>query len=405
MVVQSPDPQRDPNSIHDLFAETFSDFWTWRDNATNGYFVGAPYDWEASRVGMVDGEVASHFGVWDFAMRIESAVVRVAGIGAVATKRSLRTRGMMKSTATDAVAGLSGLGYDLSLLFGIQKYYLQFGYVSTFDQGTFSVSARDLSPTEPAVKYESFSGDVTALAGQYNDENSSVTGTYVRPTYTSNRRLNKFAIWTFDGGYLVCGRDGQTLQVSDCAGPPEKILDVCRQRANSELTPQIDFVFLPPRSRLGEYLQARTHTYQARYHEDGGPMIKITNLESCFTKIAPVLTKRMREAGMKDYTGTVRIHGDGESVALSMARGEITSVEPIEHRASSGDGTDPGHDPRVPGQSEILAGPGLARLVIGDTYPLRICRENSITLTGDASFLVPILFPDQEPSTILWDRF
>ncbi|MEE8441117.1 MAG: GNAT family N-acetyltransferase, partial [Spirochaetia bacterium] len=146
MELQSPDKGRHLGAITDLFAKAFGDYSEWIDYGRDGYLEGAPYDWEASRVGIVDGEVATHLGVWDFTMRIGTATARLAGIGAVATQRKLSGRGLMTRTAADAIESLRGAGYDMSLLFGIPNYYLRFGYVGTFPQSTFCVSTSDLVP-------------------------------------------------------------------------------------------------------------------------------------------------------------------------------------------------------------------------------------------------------------------
>ncbi|MBU8913787.1 MAG: hypothetical protein KOO61_07150, partial [Spirochaetales bacterium] len=61
--------------------------------------------------------------------------------------------------------------------------------------------------------------------------------------------------------------------------------------------------------------------------------------------------------------------------------------------------------PAAPADGTITAGPAIARLVIGDDDPHRICRQAGITVEGEAGHLLPILFPNEEPSTILWDRF
>jgi len=396
MTIRPPDSGEHPARLHDLFAETFSDYWFWFDYATNGYFDGAPYDWSASRIGIVDGEVATHFGVWDFSMRVGSATVRVAAIGGVATKRPYRNQRMMKATVEDSINGLADRGYDMSLLFGTPGFYPKYGYVSTFKEVRYKVESRDIPPVQPEVSHQIFDGDVRDLAHLYNAENAGVTGTFVRPTYTTNRLPAKFDILRFDDGYVICGREGDTLQVADCAGPPESVLDVCRQRARMDLTPIIEFVFLPARSRTGEYIRTITHKTEARYRRDGGPMIRVVNLHTCLEKIAPALSERLATNRLADYTGTLLVEGNDVGVVLTITDGTVTRVEP----ATSAAGTGPA---RV--SAEIHAGPSVARLIIGDTSPERICAQHDIGLAGDAPILMPVLFPDQEPSTILWDRF
>ena len=120
-------------TLSDVFARTFSDYWTQVEYASRGYFAESPYDWDASRVGVADGQVVTHFGVWGFDMRVGRCVVRLAGIGAVATLKTHRGGGLMARTAGDCVRGMDAAGYDMSLLFGIPNFYHRFGYVCAFD--------------------------------------------------------------------------------------------------------------------------------------------------------------------------------------------------------------------------------------------------------------------------------
>jgi predicted N-acetyltransferase YhbS len=393
MELRAPNPEREAGEIGELFSKTFGDYWTRLDYCRDGYIQGAPYDWKASRVGVINGEIASHFGIWDLSMRVGTATVRVAGVGSVATVRRHRAKGLMTQTARASVDALGENGYDLSLLFGIRKFYRKFGYVTTFVDRTYVVGTRDVAPLDSPAKYESFNGDFAQPAEQYNEENREVTGTFVRPTYTTNRRQKRWGAYSFDGGYVVAGRDGEALSVADCAGPPPVVLDVVRQIATGALCARIEFVFTPPRSRIGEYLQTISHTTRTSFAADGGPMIKVVNLRSLMEKLAPELSRRLASSAMRTYCGKLAVAGDGEAVGISIDSGTIAGVERLDDGQA-----DAAH-------TAIIAGEALGRLVIGDDDPSRICRQAGITVKGDALHMLPILFPDQEPSTVLWDRF
>ncbi|MFW5745470.1 MAG: GNAT family N-acetyltransferase [Spirochaetota bacterium] len=391
MDLRSPNPDEHAPTLADLFARTFSNYWERYAYVNDGYIAESPYDWDASRIGVVDGEVATHFGVWDLGMRIGPSVVRVAGIGAVATLEPHRGKGLMAQTAGDCVAGLDEAGYDVSLLFGIPNFYHRFGYVVASSSIRFAFLTRDIEPAPRAVQYESFEGDVTELADLYNRENEGVTGTYLRPTYRRNRKPKDFRVYRFDGGYVVCSRQDDTLQVCDCAGDPVTVLEIARQRATAELCPGIEFVFLPPRSRTGEYLQTLTHRRIADRRRGGGPMMKIVNLTRTIEKIAPVLSQRLAASPLHAYSGTLALYGDGDGVVVGVSSGSVGEISP----ASAG----------TTANGSVTGGAALVRLFVGDGDPSRVCRQSNIELDGDAGYLVPVLFPDQEPSTILWDHF
>ena len=382
----------------DLFARTFSPYWTQVGYAREGYIGHSPYDWEASRIGVVDGEIATHFGVWDYRMRIGGSLVRLAAIGAVATHEPHRKKGLMDRTARDCVDAMSEAGYDMSLLFGIPGFYQRFGYVCAFSQIRTTLKTKEVKALDRAVPYEAVegpAGDLVSgeLAKLSNRDNEGVTGTFLRPTYRTNRMPEKFTVYRFAGGYVVGGADGSTWQVADCAGDPETVVEVARLRATAEVCPEIDFVFLPPRSRLGEHLQTLTHRRIANRHAEGGPMMKIVNLRRAFEKIAPELGRRLGASPLRSYRGRLAVEGDAQRIVLGIDDGRV------EVAADAGDGA------RMRPDGTVAAGAGLARLVIGDGDPMRVCRQSGIGLSGDARDLLPVLFPDQEPSTILWDRF
>ncbi len=399
MQLTAPTPDR-IDALAGLFAVTFSDYWDRRRYVHDGYIADSPYDWAASRIGVEDDRIVTHFGVWDFGMRIGSAECRMAGIGAVETHDEYRKRGLMAQTAADCVSGLKEAGYDLSLLFGIPGFYHRFGYVRSFGEGTFSLTTRDLAEPEHAPEYTPYTGDVASLAAMYNAENSGVTGTYVRPTYRRNRKPKTFRIYAFDGGYVVAGRARDTIELCDCAGDPATIVAILRDLAVRELCTEISLVFLPRRSRLGEYVQTLSHRFTLSRNQSGGPMFRLVNLPALTNKLIPVFNERLAAAGdgVDGYSGTVVLRGHDEAVSLVIAGGTVSRMEPIEHsRAADGATT------RRSGV--IDAGHALVRFFVGDDHPDRICAQTGATISGDAQWIAPILFPDQEPSTILWDRF
>src|SRR6056297_601320 len=324
MDLTSPKPSEHLNTLADIFARTFTDYWARRAYVLDGYIAESPYDWEASRIGVVDGEIATHFGVWDMQVRVGRSALRLAGIGAVATMKVYRGKGLMAETAADCVGGLDAAGYDVSLLFGIPNFYHRYGFVVSASDRSIVLETRETAASDEPVVYERFEGPVSELADLSNAENEGVTGTYVRPTYRLNRRHEKFAIFRFDAGYIVCGREGNTLQVADCAGDPAAVVEIARQRALAGICTEIDFCFIPPRSRTGEYLQTLTHRVVCERHANGGAMLKVVNLERTLEKVAPELTARLADSPLHAYSGTLALYGEGDGVVLGISSGQVS---------------------------------------------------------------------------------
>ncbi|TVQ17436.1 MAG: GNAT family N-acetyltransferase [Spirochaetaceae bacterium] len=399
MQLTAPQPDR-IDALADLFAMTFSDYWDRSRYVHDGYITDSSYDWAASRIGVEDDRIVTHFGVWDFGMRIGSVACRMAGIGAVETHDKYRKRGLMAQTAADCVSGLRGAGYDLSLLFGIPGFYHRFGYVRSFGEGTFTLTTRDLPVPERAPEYKPYTGDVASLAAMYNAENERVTGTYVRPTYRLNRKPKTFGIYAFDGGYVIAGRVRDAIELADCAGDPATIVAILRDLAVREICAEISLVFLPRRSRLGEYVQTLSHRFTLSRNASGGPMFRLVNLPALAGKLIPVFNERLAAAGegVGGYSGSVVLCGHDEAVALEISGGTVDRIEPVDHK-------DAAIGPVAGCGGVVDAGHALVRFFVGDDHPDRICVQTGATLSGDARWLAPTLFPDQEPSTILWDRF
>ena len=129
--VIAPDRKRHAEELYDLLWKAFpyEEYYGFLDRCRWGYIGGSHYDWNSSRIGILNGRIVTHWGVWDFRMRIGVARVRVGGIGVVATDARHRKRGLMNRTADNALGAMRSAGYDMSLLFGIDEFYHRFGYV------------------------------------------------------------------------------------------------------------------------------------------------------------------------------------------------------------------------------------------------------------------------------------
>ena len=403
MQIHSPRHNTDLESISDLFAQTFSDYWVWHDYTSDGYLSAGGYDWEASRVAVVDGRIVGHFGVWERQMRIGSAAVKVAAIGAVATHQLHRKKGYMEQTARACLDGLRDKGYDVTFLFGIPRFYTKFGYVRSFPEAWFFLDTRDNPGAATVPEHADGPEDLAEFARIYNEENKTITGTFVRPTYRANRRPKQYRLRRFADGYLYLRKNGDTLEVVDCAGPPEQVVAVARDVAYKDVCPTISFPFLPRRSRVGEYLIAGGHRYDSKQAADGGPMFSLVNLRSTSQKLAPVWAERLAKAGWSDYSGSLLLSGNGVNVVLQIDHGRVT-VGDVDGHGAARKQVEVGEDTRTVDGS-IRAGTSLVRLFVGDEDPHRIVRQSGATVGGDARFLLPVLFPHEEPSTIAWDRF
>ncbi len=123
LVLSAPTGEGDLDEVIDLTAKVFDvNYYAWVEGG-EAYFHSDIYDATGSTVGRLDGQMVTHWGVWDYQMRIGKARLRCGGIGAVATSGPHRKQGLMDKTARQGLARMREGGYDISLLFGIGDFF------------------------------------------------------------------------------------------------------------------------------------------------------------------------------------------------------------------------------------------------------------------------------------------
>ena len=191
----APDEAQHSEAIYRLFERPHQPHTLqWRQ----GRMAHSHLDWQASRIGCIDGEVVSAFGVYDIAMRIGTAQVRVAGLNLDAVHPDCGTDGeeLTRRTARTAIDAMREQGYDLSVAFDDAAFYYEQGYVFGWRQMEWYVDTDEL-PTDPLdFELREFAPEHREdLAELYNRENKLLTGTAVRPTYLRNKHPEQFQGW------------------------------------------------------------------------------------------------------------------------------------------------------------------------------------------------------------------
>ncbi len=77
----------------------------------------------------IDRKVISHVGIYPVDVRVGNAVLKVGGIGSVATDPHYQRKGYAGMLLEDCIRKMKGEAYDLSILWtGIDDYYRKFGW-------------------------------------------------------------------------------------------------------------------------------------------------------------------------------------------------------------------------------------------------------------------------------------
>jgi hypothetical protein len=396
LLIAPPDPREHGEAVCDLGAKAFSGggYFRMRDYCRKGYVLGSHYDWSASRIGLLDGRLVTHFGVWGYQMRIGTARVRAGGIGMVATDGDCRQRGLMAATARASVEAMRRLGYDLSILFGIDDFYHRFGYVRAWGETAWTVRREDLPAGGPKVRLRKFRpvhrDDIAAI---YNRENATQTGTAVRPTYP---RLvygdaQEGYLWT-DGrgrpvGCVGVGVKPGFLECVDACGDAEQVLRVLARLAARAERQEIQFSMFSDTRPLIRRVREGNCRAETRYRRCGGSMVATINLVSTLAKMAPELQRRLAASHLARWRGNLLVADAREEAVLRIDRSRVKVGEAgkAEHAIRGGD--------------------RIAQLLIGADDPGAIIEAAAMKTAGEARRLAEVLFPNEHPQLNLRDRF
>lgn len=394
--IVAPDPRRHGDAICDLGAKVFSGggYYQARDRCGRGYVIGSHYDWAASRIGLADGRVVTHFGVWGFQMRIGAARVRTGGIGLVATDADYRKCGLMARTARASIAAMRQLGYDLSILFGIDDFYHRFGYVRAWSDTAWTVRGEDLADGRPPLAIRRFvpvhRDDVAAI---YNRENATRTGTAVRPTYPRfvYGESREGYLWTDARGravgYVVVGCKPAYLECVEAGGDVEQVLRVLARLAARAQRQEVRLTTFSEASPLIRRLREGNCRAETQYRRCGGAMAAVINLASTLGKMQGELGRRLRTSPLADWRGKLLLADGRQKVTLVVNRSRVKAV------------------PADRAEHVISGGNRIAQLLIGTDDPQAIIDAGRMKVRGDARRLAGVLFPDQHPMLGLRDRF
>jgi len=392
-----PDRRKHLDEMSDLMAKVFSDvgYFEFRNQCLECYVNHSHYDWHASRIGILDGRIVTHYGVWGYDMRIGSAVVRVGGIGGVATHADFRKRGFMARTIRASLDAMRENAYDMTILFGINDFYHRFGYIRAWSDTDYVVAVRDLPAERPSVKPRKFRSflreDVTAI---YNREHARLTGSAVRPTYLSNKRKWKdweSYLWTGAGGrtsgYVAVAHREPALHCFETAGDVEQTLRVIAMLARRRSCTEVRFSSPHYDGPLARRLRRGTCRTETRYRRCGGAMIHTVHLASTLSKMSGELSRRLRNSPLAPWRGNLLIADAREQVLLVIDRSRVhvAAVRKTKHA--------------------IRGGEEIAQLLIGSDEPEEIVEASGTRLSGDAHALIRVLFPNQHPQLRTWDRY
>ncbi len=372
------------------------------------YIGHSHYDWGASQIGIIDGKMVAHYGVWGYEMRIGSARLKTAGVGAVATHPDFRGKGLSSELIASCLAAMQVSGYAMTRLSGIPNFYHRFGYVRGWVENVYTAAVDDVAqaflpvdesgchnsemPAPPKAKLAPCPPTaLVELADAYNRQYRLATGTAVRPTFLVSAKVvehHEVVRWG-RGAYVVVKVDAEAKALRCCeyVGDATEALGVLGALAREKGCEKVLFESVPARSELIRILTRGNCDRRTAYIRSGGSMIRLISLAKTLEAMRGEFERLLRSSELAKWRGRLFLGWERE-IATLVIRGGRVSVEEggVSKHALSG-----GH--------------AMAQLLLGTDEPGVTVESGGLRLRGDAKRLVPVLFPARDPVLSFADRF
>jgi hypothetical protein len=390
----------------------------------------------------LDGRQVSRVVIVPMLMRIGAAVVRMDGIGGVATEEAFRNRGYSRRVMETAVQQMRRGDAALSTLFGIQDFYQKFGYETTGPEYSVILPLADASATNPSLscgwRFRPLTTeDMPAVMGLYHANTQRATGALVRhdagddPSETERlaavnpdarkiglRAWNRLRTIAVEPGedacrVLVDERGGvaayawfganwwmgvrrrdlpRAFHIAEGMARDTEAADVllaaCRTWA-SEANSDCESVALaiPPKGPVAWVAAYEGGQLLAVYTRGGDFMGRVLDVGRLLRQMRPELVARVRSARLP-FQGRLTLRTDEGEAAIV-----ITDDDVLVDGGAKG------------GLVIELPQTALARLCLGGFDPADVLARLPTQPGQQAADLLPLLFPKRMPHIYQMDRF
>lgn len=266
------------------------------------------YNPETTWIAAVDGTVASTIQLFPFESRVDTAAVKVGGIGSVATLPEFRGLGLSQGILQEMTVWMAAQGFDLSLLFAvITPFYEKSGW-SVVPEPCYVLHAKAV-PMDIPAEYDIIPFDpvhLDEMAAIYESFNRSRTYTAIRPPAFWKDQLN-WPQWRASD-CLVAMRGGRVVgygrigRLAEAAAQLEEVLYLPGEEAAA-----LDLFRSLLRLREGAAtVNAKLpddHALASAFTNWGAErrpylyaMWKVIRFQPLLAKLAPVFAQRLDEA-------------------------------------------------------------------------------------------------------------
>ena len=290
----------------------------------------------------------------EYQMRFGSAQLKMGGIAGVGTKEAHRNKGYSRHLMEDIIRYMNENGYDVSMLFGIPKFYHKFGYATTIPETYVEFDTKDVPAAAPIYQVRKFqTEDAPKIVDIYTANNAERTGTPLRTEIGWKEFTRRGGI--LPDPYVVSNEVGEVIGYFVCDGDNAKKDMIERNCTLVDIGFQDRTIFETIVHFLAhgvEYISAerircaipadhpfaifcrrygcRTNTYTPKDHMG---MMRVINQSSTLKKITGELEKRLqRETDLSRWCGKILISTDLGQDCLEIDHGSVA------HSNSCGNG-------------------------------------------------------------------
>lgn len=350
------------------------------------------------------GEAVSQLAVPDLSIWLQGVQIRMGGIGGVATKPEHRMKGYARTLLEESVRYMTGLGQDVSMLFGISDFYNKFGFQPCLPEHHTRIATRDAERAAEGTMALSRrpirEDDHPFIVRLYNEDNRSRACAVVRDAKTFRGFRKGTTFWTKATSFVLEDARGERVAYAafDENATEVKVIEVNATDRRAFWTVLHEFAKMAVERRTGqvELHMARDHAFvrfarrygcrvESNYPRMGAGMMRILNQGPLFRKLRPALAKRL---GQSEYSGRrVRL-----TIETDLGTTDLRFHMTAPSRTAVG--------------GRLKVGQGkLTQLVVGYRIADDILGDPGVESEGEVARLLTVLFGGQEPYVWEADKF
>lgn len=355
-----------------------------------------------------EGKPVSRLWVHDLDIRFGDAVVRMGGIGGVKTEEAYRRRGFARRLLESANDYMREAGFDIAGLFGIPNFYERWGYVPALPEYYLKVPVDNLKNAEMRHAVLDYSDRYKAEVLRIYELNNRLRVCSVVRYPESWAGFVRGTDWFVEAdakvfvggngevvGYLSLDKVTDRTAVAEVGYATEEVFEsVAAFLANRASQHGHDEVLLliPPDHEFAIYLRRYGCTVTQKFHQSGGGMMRVINLESLMAKLSVELSRRLASSGLctRNFKEEFAIVTDIGSVLVRVERDKVE--------------VSPANEASVEERLELPQG-RLVQLLTGYQTIDTLAASREVRCSPNLVPLLRVLFPPSYPYIWWADRF